>query len=163
MFTNRARAELPAHVHRRAEVVIALEWWYSNSQQEGHVTRTSAEVDAMLDTLAGIAREDWPALAEVTRAEVTDFDAPALHVGLHVGRGVLLYTGPDDENGSFSRGDGPADGEPILYMQGTSADEFPPDSEIPVEIVRRAVHEFAETYRRPSDVPWQPFRGGRLL
>ena len=50
-----------------------------------------------------------------------------------------------------------------LYMQGTSADEFPPDSEIPVEMVRRAVHEFAETYRRPSEIPWQPFRGGRVL
>jgi hypothetical protein len=150
MFTDRARAKLSAHVYRRAEVVIVLEWWYSNDQQEGHVTHTRAEVDAMLDTLAGIARADWPALAEVTRADVNDFDAPALHVGLHLDRGVLLYTGP-------------ADGEPILYMQGTSADEFPPDSEISAEMVRRAVHEFAETYRRPSDVPWQPFRGGRLL
>jgi hypothetical protein len=115
----------------------------------------------MLDTLAGMSRADWPALAEVTQADVDDLRAPMLSVGLHVDRGALMYSGPDDLDGSYSRGDGPHGDEPILYMQGTSDNEFPPDSEMPAALVRRAVHEFDEAYRRPSSVPWQPVRGGR--
>jgi hypothetical protein len=137
--------------------VIALRWWYSADQEtEGHITRTTAEVDAVLDTLAQISREDWPALAEVTQVGVEERGAGIIYVGLHVDRGVLMYSGPDNRPGSFSHGDGPADGEPILYMMGVSDTEFPSNSEIPADVVRRAVHEFAENARRPTEVPWQP-------
>jgi len=138
--------------------VIALCWWYAADQEEGHITRTSAEVDAMLDTLAGMSREDWPVLAEVTQAEVDDLRAPMLGVGLHVDRGMLMYSGPDNRPGSYSHGDAPADGEPIDYMMGNSDTEFPADCEIPVDVVRRAVHEFAVNVRRPDGVPWRPVR-----
>jgi hypothetical protein len=136
--------------------VIALRWWYSADQEaEGHITRTTAEIDAVLDTLAGIAREDWPALAEVTQVGVEERGAAIIYVGLHVDRGVLMYSGPDNRPGSYSHGNGPADGEPILYMMGESDTEFPSNSEIPADIVRRAVHDFADSPRRPSGVPWQ--------
>jgi hypothetical protein len=69
--------------------------------------------------------------------------------------GALLYSGSDDMDGSFTLGSGPIDGDPLLYMYMTSDNEFPPNSEIPVELVRRAVHEFADTGRRPTCVAWQ--------
>jgi hypothetical protein len=139
--------------------VIALEWWYSADQREGgRITRTTAEVDAVLDTLAEIAGEDWPALAEVTQAEVTDRRAAMMYVGLHGELGALMYSGPDHREGSCSNGDAPVDGEPIGYMMGLSHTEMPADSEIPVDVVRRAVHEFAENPRRPDGVPWRPVR-----
>jgi hypothetical protein len=139
--------------------VIALEWWYSADQRAGgRITRTTAEVDAVLDTLAEIAREDWPALAEVTQVEATDRGAAMMYVGLHGELGALTYSGPDNREGSFSHGDAAADGEPIGYMMGLSHTEMPANCEIPAEVVRRAVHEFAETGQRPVDVPWRPAR-----
>jgi hypothetical protein len=139
--------------------VIALYWVYSNNPDDHTVTRTHDEIDTMLDKLAGMSREDWPASAEVTEYGVNDLRAAELLVGFHVDRGALAYSGPDNKDGSFSQGDGPADGDSINYMLGESDDEFPPNAEIPLDVVRRAVHEFAETGRRPEDVPWQTIRG----
>jgi hypothetical protein len=141
--------------------VIALQWWYSDV--EGHVTRTPTDIDAVLDILVTMSRDNWPAMAEVTRADSEDLRAPILSVGFHDNRGVLMYSGPDDRTGSHSFNGSPAEGEPILYMQGTSDKPFPPNSELPADTVRRAVHEFAETYQRPTTVPWQPVRGGRWI
>jgi hypothetical protein len=138
--------------------VIALRWWYSADQEEGRITRTAVEIDAVLDALAEIAREDWPALAEVTQVDVEERGAAIIYVGLHVDRGALMYSGPDNRPGSYSHGDAAADGEPIGYMMGLSHTELPADCEIPVDVVRRAVHEFAVNVRRPAGVPWRPVR-----
>jgi hypothetical protein len=138
--------------------VIALEWWYLADQQEAHVTRTRNEIDVVLDALAALSRSEWPALAEVTQADLDDLRASVLYVGFHVDRGALMYSGPDDRAGSYSQGDTPPEGEPILYMQGTSDNEFPPGCGISAVSVRQAVHEFAETSSRPSGVPWRPVR-----
>jgi hypothetical protein len=72
--------------------VIDLTWWYSHDQAEGDVTRTPAEVDGVLDRLAALSRSDWPALAEVTRAQ-GDLQGPLLYVGLHVDLGTLRFQG----------------------------------------------------------------------
>jgi Immunity protein Imm1 len=140
--------------------MIALEWRYAAGRE---ITRTPAEVDASLDTLVGMSREDWPVLAEVTQADVADRRAAMMYVGVHGDLGALMYSGPDDRTGSYSFGAGQADGAPILYMSGGSDNEFPPNCEIPVGVVRQAVHEFAATGLRPIDVPWQSVRGGRWV
>jgi hypothetical protein len=134
--------------------VINLTWWYSHDQVAGDLTSTPAEVDSVLDRLAALSRLDWPALAEVTRAQ-DGLHGPLLYVGLHVDRGVLLYSGPDDRDGSFTKGTGTQDGDPLRYMQGTSDSEFPPNAEVPAALVRQAAHEFADTGLRPTCVEWQ--------
>lgn len=139
--------------------MIALHWVYSNDLSEFVVTSTHAEIDVMLDKLASLSHEDWPAAAEITEAGVDDLSAAEFIVGIHVDRGALLYSGPDNKDGSVSRNDRPDDGDPIDYMIGTHDYEFPSNAEIPVDVVRRAVHEFAETGRRPTDVPWRAVRG----
>ncbi|HEX4725133.1 MAG TPA: Imm1 family immunity protein [Pseudonocardiaceae bacterium] len=74
---------------------------------------------------------------------------------------ALLYVGPDDPDGSFSLGDGGNEGEPILYMLGLHDTEFPPNAEIGTDAARRAVHEFADTGRRPTNPQWRPFAAMR--
>jgi hypothetical protein len=140
--------------------VIALTWAYSNNPDEFVVTRTHEEIDAVLDKVAALSDEDWPAAAHITKTGIKDIRAASeFIVGFHVDRGVLLYSGPDNKDGSLSVGDGPDDGEAILYMIGNQDEEFPPNAEIPLDIVRRAAHEFAETGLRPTDVPWRSIRG----
>lgn len=84
----------------------------------------------MLDRIAALARPDRPVLAEVTQTDDPDH-GPLLYVGLH------------------------QDGEPLRYTQGGSDREFPPNSEISADLIRRATHEFADTGLRPACVAWQ--------
>jgi hypothetical protein len=133
--------------------MIPLKLWYSREQTAGDVAETPVELTAALDRIAALSGPDWPALATVTPVG-TKF-GPVLYVGFHVRNGALLYSGSDDMDGSFTLGSGPTDGDPLLYMYMTSDNEFPPNSEIPAELVRRAVHEFADTGRRPTCVAWQ--------
>jgi hypothetical protein len=133
--------------------MIPLMLWYSHDQSEGDVARTHEELDAILDKVAALSGPDWPALAEVTLLENTK--GPMLGPGFLLGQGAIYYSGHDYTNGNLTLGEGPRDGEPLLYMMTTSDNEFPPNSEIPVELVRRATHEFAETGVRPTCVEWQ--------
>jgi hypothetical protein len=132
--------------------VHTLTAWYSLGQGEsGHVIHDGAELDAMLDHVTHLARADWPVLSTLSRAAA----GPVLYVGFHGPVGTLLHASL--ENGrQFSRGQaGDRNDEPILYMYMTSADEFPANSEIPVDLVRRAAHYFAETEGRLPEVVWQ--------
>lgn len=134
--------------------MISLHLWYSRDQgKDGDVVGTSSELDVSLDRLAALSRPDWPALATVT--PVGSRLGPVLYVGIHVDVGALLYSGDDYPDGTFTLGEGSVDGEPLLYMYTTSANEMPPNCEIPVELVRKAAHEFADTGLRPTCVEWQ--------
>lgn len=79
---------------------------------------------------------------------------PALYVGCHEGRGVMLYVSAEDGR-LFSRGDGAPDGEPLSYMYMRSEDEYPSNAEVPIALVRQAAHEFVGTGGRPTCVRWQ--------
>ena len=133
--------------------MIPLELWYSHDQTEGDVARTHDELDAALDRIAALSRLDWPALATVH--QTGNKFGPLLHVGLHVEQGALLYSGDDDEEGSYTAGSGTQEGDPLLYMYMTSDSEFPPNSEVPATLIRQAAHEFADTGLRPTCVQWQ--------
>jgi hypothetical protein len=134
--------------------VIDLTWWYSHDQADGAVTRTPADVDDLLNRLAALSGPDWPALAEVTRAQ-DDLHGPLLYVGLHMDRGALMYSGPDNPDSSYTTAGGLPDPEPLLYMYTTSDCEFPSNSEVSAALIRQAAHEFADTGRRPTCVEWQ--------
>jgi hypothetical protein len=133
--------------------MIPLNVWYSHEQVAGDVARTADELAAALDRVAALSRPDWPALATVT--PVGAKFGPVLYVGFHLESGALLYSGEDYPDGSFSLGSGPIDGEPLLYMYMSSDNEFPPNAEIPADLVRKATQEFADTGRRPTYVEWQ--------
>jgi hypothetical protein len=131
--------------------MIPLKLWYSDEQTEGDIAHTHDELDAVLDRVAALSSSGWPALAEVTQA--ADKFGPLMYVGFHEYMGALMY--PEIDTSAYTVGEGTQDGDPLLYMQGTSDSEFPPNSEVPAALIRQATHEFADTGRRPTCVPWQ--------
>jgi hypothetical protein len=133
--------------------MIPLTLWYAREQEAGDRAETPAELDSALDRIAALSGPGWPALATVTPAGARF--GPVLYVGFHEQNGALLYSGEDDADGSFTRGAGSITGEPLLYMNMESDNEFPPNSELPADRIRQAVHEFANTGRRPTCVDWQ--------
>jgi hypothetical protein len=138
--------------------MIPLILWYSHDQTEGDVARNQDELDAALDRLAALSGPEWPALATVS--PLGERFGPVLYVGFHEEQGALMWGG--DTEAEYTLGQGSPDGEPLLYMYMTSADEFPSNAEIPAGIIRRAVHEFAETGQRPTCVDWQKWDEVRL-
>jgi hypothetical protein len=133
--------------------MIPWEVWYSHEQEDGIVVTDSAQLDSVLDRIATLSRPEWSALG--TMSSHLGGPGSVLYIGFHVDVGALLYINTGDPIRHFSRGGGSPEGDPLLYMYMASADEFPPNAEIPAHIVRRAAHEFAETGRRPTCVEWQ--------
>lgn len=119
--------------------------------------RTPAELEAVLDRAAALARPEWPVL--VTLGAPGDLSGPGLYVGLHGEVGALLYLSVASGR-EFSRNAAAGDGEPLLYMYLTSAEEFPADAEIDIGLVRRAARYFAETGEKSPDVAWQAWEPG---
>jgi hypothetical protein len=94
--------------------VITLTIWYSEDQAEdGDIVRDSAELNAALDRVAALSKVDRPALATISRPN--DYSSPALYVGFRDTVGALLFVSVESGR-EFSRGGGPSDGEPLLYM-----------------------------------------------
>jgi hypothetical protein len=138
--------------------MIPLTLWYANDQVDADVVRTHEELDAGMDRVAALAGQDWPALAEVTQLGV-DLAAPMLYLGLHVDKGAIMY--PESTRRVYTAGTPTGNRETLLYMQGTADCEFPANAEVPVQLVRQAAHEFAETGVRPTCVNWQTWHRPR--
>ncbi|ONI83185.1 hypothetical protein ALI144C_16955 [Actinosynnema sp. ALI-1.44] len=117
------------------------------------IVQTESELRDALDEFARFSQAA-PMLAQVS----PDVDKPltALTVGMHGARGVLYYAGADSADGVYSKGDGPEDGQELLYYYMDSDTPFPANSEIPAEAVRTAAQEFMSAGQCPSVVQWQP-------
>lgn len=137
--------------------MIPLKLWYSDRQTSADLARTHDELDAAMDRIAALSGPDWRALGEVTQAD--DKLGSLLYVGLHADRGALMFGGAGEARLLYTLGAGDQNGEPLLYLQGTSDFDLPPNAEVPAEVVRQATHEFADTGRRPTCVEWQAWEG----
>ncbi len=73
---------------------------------------------------------------------------PVLEVGMGEDRGFLVYHAEDS---GATRGSGDAD-DVREYVYMGSLSQVPADVEVPLETVRRGLHEFLRTGRRPSVV-----------
>lgn len=51
---------------------------------------------------------------------------PLTYVGFHLDADTLYFSSADDPGPHHTLGDGPADGEPLLYVYMTSDNGFPP-------------------------------------
>jgi hypothetical protein len=119
---------------------------------------TAAELDAVLDTVAGwegrIIVQLW-----IARPVDLAMRHSALYVGVfgEAGQGTLIYSSYAQT--WFSKATpGPewSTADPILYYYMNCDTEYPVDSEIPLDLVRRAAHEFMATGgQRPSAPVWQ--------
>jgi Immunity protein Imm1 len=90
---------------------------------------------------------------EQTARDIARVMGSMLHLGLHLKQGAIAWAG--DSQREYTIGEGSTDGEPLLYMLGTSDCEFPPNAEVLATLIRQAVHEFAETGQRPTCMQWQ--------
>lgn len=142
--------------HRKGAGTVELTAWWNEDDDEGTPVRTPAELDALLAQ----ARElDYPVLLELLDA--ADPYRVILDVGLNGDRGVLYYSGEDDQDGCYSKSGAASDmsrPDRILYYYMLADREFPRSAEVePVDVVLRACHEYMESDgARPSAVDWQP-------
>ncbi|MEU6155155.1 Imm1 family immunity protein [Actinosynnema sp. NPDC047251] len=115
---------------------------------------TVDEVDALLDRVRVESPPAAPMLMDVHLSG--DPYAQGLDVGVAVDRGVIRYSGREWPHGVVSTGDGSADGEPRSYFYMGHGREFPANSEVPIDVIRKAVKEFMESNgARPTCVRWQ--------
>ncbi|GAA2688147.1 MULTISPECIES: Imm1 family immunity protein [Actinosynnema] len=138
--------------------MVELEAWYGEDQDEPVAVRTAAELDAVLDEVAGMRGRIIVHL-KVADPPSLDVRLMVLDVGLHgdAGTGALFYRSPS--GAWFSRGATP---EPsvteLLYYYMNSDTEYPLDCEIPIDAARRAAHEYLDAAdKRPSAPGWQVF------
>jgi hypothetical protein len=126
------------------------------------ILRTPADVDALIDALL---EQTW----ENETAALFHLDHPVNEHGLpdheffvvvdsETHTGALRYCGRWQGQGGtwFSQGDNGRTGI-VLHLYMESDNEWPADSEIPLDDVRTAVKEFLTTAgQRPTNITWQP-------
>jgi hypothetical protein len=134
--------------------MVALEAWFDEDSDDPTLVNTAAELNVVLDTVTGWA---GPNIVQLMIAD--DLTRGALDIGLdrELNRGVLYYAGGAHRTGCYSRTDNTATPGPHLYYYMRNDREFPADAELPIDVVRRAAHEYMATDgERPTSVDWQP-------
>lgn len=136
--------------------MAALDVCYARGHGDTPVTITTPdEVDALIERVRAESPKHAPILMEVHLSG--DPYAQGLDVGIKGDRGLLRYSGRDWPEGVYSAGDGPAEGEPLVYFYLDTYTEFPPNAEVSLVAVRQAVRDFLATNgARPAGVKWQP-------
>ncbi|GAA3459931.1 Imm1 family immunity protein [Saccharothrix longispora] len=115
---------------------------------------TVDEVDDLVDRVCGESPPAAPILMDVHLSG--DPYAQGLDIGIAVDHGVIRYSGRAWPRGVVSAGEGAVDGEPRSYFYMGHQREFPPNSEVSIDVVRQAVKEFMESDgARPTCVHWQ--------
>ncbi|GAA0251349.1 hypothetical protein GCM10010492_59620 [Saccharothrix mutabilis subsp. mutabilis] len=138
--------------------MVDLEAWYDEEQDDAVAVRTPAELDAVLDA---VAAWDGRIIVHLKPARPVDttMRRKTLDVGVHgnTGRGALVYTSPDGlwfSKATTDTDTGPE--ERVLYYYMNSDTEYPADSEIPLDVVRQAAHEYlAADGQRPTAPTWR--------
>ncbi|MFD2417651.1 Imm1 family immunity protein [Amycolatopsis pigmentata] len=136
--------------------MATLAVYYAQGHGDAPVTiSTPDEVDALIDRVRRESPGHAPMLLEAHIAG--DPYAQGLDVGVRGDRGVLRYSGRDWPEGVYSTGDGPSEGEPLVYYFMDNYTEFPPNAEVPLAVVRQAIRDFLATGgERSARVEWQP-------
>lgn len=139
--TDRPPAEKVAHLSTPEQVHEFVTLLASDHVSDAILTHTSRP---RFET--PIPDEDHPG----TYLTVPDHSVIA---GIHGERGALSYRGNDGHSDDpvhlYSQGEG-AD-HPAIY----ETDEFPPNCEVPIETIMKALVEFLETGKRPVSIAWQ--------
>ncbi|MFC6087890.1 Imm1 family immunity protein [Saccharothrix lopnurensis] len=135
--------------------MVDLEAWYDVNRDDPAIIRTPAELDAVLDAVT-----EWDGRIIVDLFVAGDLKRPNLNVGVNgrSGHGALYYA--ESQDAWFSAGQsGPGENpvERLLYYYMNASTEFPGDCEIPLDVVRRAAHEYMTTGgQRPTAPTWKP-------
>lgn len=135
--------------------MVELEAWYDAEHDGPTIIRTPDELDAVLDAVTG-----WDGRILVDLYVADNRARATFNVGVNARTrcGALYYA--DDHGEWFSMATTESDQAPverILYYYMNSDTEYPGDCEIPLDVVRRAAHEYMATGgERPTALTWQP-------
>ncbi|GAA3886062.1 hypothetical protein GCM10022243_58610 [Saccharothrix violaceirubra] len=131
--------------------MVTLRAWFDGDSDDPTIVTTAAELDAVLDIVVG-----WEDPILVALYVQDDILRAVFEVGLNGGKGVGVVYYSGDETGWFSRSSQPSNAETILYYYMDNDHEYPPHSEVPIDVARQAAHEFMTTRgERPTGVEWQ--------
>jgi hypothetical protein len=134
--------------------VVALNAYYDvYDDNEPIKIGTPADVDVLLARMASDQAAGPGPLPRLTELSALGKDWVVVHVGVDGDRGLITYADP---TGAFitTNGGDPA-GDPLVYDYQGNVREFPADAEVPLEELRRAVHEFVTTGGRSAAVDWR--------
>lgn len=134
--------------------MVELAVWYdqepANDLSEGDpaiLVRTATELDALLDRVLTETKEHRVgAMIQVGIHGNTGY--PVLEVGLGQDKGFISYHA---EDGGSTKGTGSPDSL-VEYTYMGNLTEVPADVEVPLDDVRRGLHEFMRTGGRPRTV-----------
>lgn len=134
--------------------MVDLTAWYDQGQDEPELLSTPEDLDRVLDVLAG---RDGRLLVELDLAD--ELIAPRLTVGVNARDrvGSLCYSANREAWFSTNAPESPQRPEDhVLYYYMMSDTEYPADCEIPLDVVRRAAHEYMRTGgQRPAEPQWR--------
>lgn len=132
--------------------MVEVEVWYdqtpANDFHPGDPTirvRAPEELDALIDRVLGETRGHRCPASVQMKIFGNERD-PVLEVGLGQDRGYIHYLADD---AGRTVGDGDPDAY-VEYVYMGNLGEVPADSEVPLDVVRRGLHEFLATGARPS-------------
>jgi hypothetical protein len=119
------------------------------------VITTAEEVDTLIDRVRAESPGQAPILMDVHMSG--DPYSQGMDVGVSNDRGVIRYSGRDWPGGVVSTGNGSANGAELSYFYMGHWRGLPANSEIPLDLVRKAMKEFMTTDgARPTSLRWQP-------
>lgn len=132
--------------------MVALEAWFDGDTDEPTIINTAAELDTVLDTVVGWGGRH---IVELLLADDPGHAIFDVAIDGNQERGALYYSTRDRKTW-FSKGTETAAETPI-YFYMTSPTEYPVDGELPLDVVRRAAHEYMTSGgARPTGIEWQP-------
>ncbi|MGQ0840644.1 Imm1 family immunity protein [Actinokineospora sp.] len=132
--------------------MVELAIWYDQDAESDYaegdpaiLARTAAELDTLIDrVLAETRQHRCPAMIQV--GINGNSGLPILEVGLGETKGFITYHA---EDGGSTKGDGNPD-RFVEYVYVGNLSEIRSDIEVSIEDVRRGLHEFMSTGRRPT-------------
>ncbi|WP_424185910.1 Imm1 family immunity protein [Actinokineospora sp. G85] len=141
--------------------MISLTVWYSHAQEEGDVVSTPAELDGVLGAITALSVPTCAAVAEITFTVDEDDTGPTLYAGFCADRGVLWLGEHGNDHALYTLDEANPDETSIRHMYMEDVFEFPVNAHLPAALIRQAVHEFAETGKRPTCVAWRKWEAPR--
>lgn len=127
--------------------MVTLSVWYDRTVRADNgdvafAVTTPQELDDLVDRIQAETSDYLaPPMIQVALAGGTR-RGPMMEVGIGAEKGFIGYTGPDE--GGWTQGDGDPDAlADYVYMDSHS--QIPANAEVPMDVVRRGLHEFLAT------------------
>ncbi|MGQ0839880.1 Imm1 family immunity protein [Actinokineospora sp.] len=124
-------------------------WW---DEEHGQTPVRVVTVQELYAALAA-AQQVAPDGRVVVQAALDNGDV--VEVGVNGDKGAVYYAGLP--NGWYTMSETPSNEDSVSYSYMGNERSYPPNSELPIAVVRQVAAEFMTTGAQPTCVSWQPF------